>query len=113
MNLAEEGVLFGAGAHASVRADWGPQRFVDLRHIGREGLGSCEWRVSGGVLNLCLFSESLTSETGRRGSGSLPDVCLWRVKISVTCLFFFDTQRYIGSNTANHKYSSPSLGSNS
>lgn len=86
--------------------------FVDLGHIGREGLGSCEWRVSGGVLNLCLFSESLASETGRGGSGSLPDACLWRVKISVTS-FFFDAQRYIGSNTANHKYSSPSLGSNS
>ena len=86
--------------------------FVDLRHIGREGLGSCEWRVSGGVLNLCLFSESLASETGRGGSGSLPDACLWRVKISVTSFFFY-AQRYIGSNTANYKYSSPTLGSNS
>lgn len=27
VNLVEERVLFGAGAHASVRADWGPQRF--------------------------------------------------------------------------------------
>lgn len=62
--------------------------FVGLRHIGREGLGSCGWRVSGGILDLCLFSETLTSETRRGGSGSLPDVYFWRVKISVTCLFF-------------------------
>lgn len=48
--------------------------------------------------------------TGRGGSGSLPDMCFWRVKISVTCLFLFfflmhkDTYGVIQQTTNTHHH---------